>query len=134
MTWSRATSPTRTSKSLFTATRSKPPARKATRTTRSTRGPASRKPCGLTLKDKVYADLTGLARMKWVSKMSGFHQIRPMIKLADGTMLVGDKADGSRTDWLESDFSLADVKWMKMDIKRLVTTGFDSCEPRFDQG
>ncbi len=61
--------------------------------------------------------------MKWVTKMSGYHQVRPIVKLADGTWLVGDHADGSVTDWLESDFSLADVKWMKMDIKRLVTTG-----------
>jgi hypothetical protein len=82
------------------------------------------KPCGLTLKDKKnYVDLTGLSRIKWVTKMSGFHQIRPIVKLADGTWLVGDRADGSVTDWLESDFSLADVKWMKMDGKRLVTMG-----------
>ena len=46
--------------------------------------------CGLTLKDKNnYADLTGLARIRWVTKVSGFHQVRPVIRLADGTMLVG---------------------------------------------
>src|SRR5215510_12157785 len=64
-------------------------------------------PCGATLRDKTnYADLTGLARMRWVTKMSGFHQVRPLIKLADGTMLVGDFADGSAVDWQEREFSL----------------------------
>ena len=36
-------------------------------------------------------DLTGLARIKWVTKMSGLHQVRPIVKLADGTWLVGDR-------------------------------------------
>jgi len=81
-------------------------------------------PCGLTLREKnSFADLTGLARIRWVTKMSGFHQIHPLVKLADGTWLVGDHADGSTTDWIESEFSVADVKWMKLDIKRVVTTG-----------
>ena len=58
-------------------------------------------PCGLTLRDKArFVDLTGLARIKWVTKMSGFHQVRPIVRLADGTMLVGDLADGSsETGW-----------------------------------
>jgi hypothetical protein len=82
------------------------------------------KPCAMAFRDKKnFADLTGLARIRWVTKMSGFHQIRPIVKLADGTWLVGDHADGSVTDWLESDFSLSDVKWLKLDIKRVVTTG-----------
>jgi len=80
--------------------------------------------CGATLRDKTnFADLTGLARIRWTTKMSGFHQIRPMIKLADGTMLVGDKADGSRTDWLSSEINFADVRWLKLDPERVVTTG-----------
>lgn len=81
-------------------------------------------PCGLALRDKTnFVDLTGLSRIRWVTKMSGFHQVRPMVKLASGTWLVADKADGSTTDWLETDISLADVKWMTLDIERAVTTG-----------
>ncbi len=81
-------------------------------------------PCGLTLRDKNnFADLTGLARIRWNTKMSGFHQIHPIVKLADGTWLVGDRADGSPTDWLVSEFNVSDVKWLKLDIKRVVTTG-----------
>ena len=81
-------------------------------------------PCGLTLRDKTrMVDLTGLARIKWVTKMSGFHQVRPLIKLADGTMLVGDLADGSSVDWQEREFSLSGVRWLKVDPERAVTTG-----------
>src|SRR5216110_1603108 len=43
-------------------------------------------PCAIALRDKNnYADLTGLARIRWVTKVSGFHQVRPIVKLADGT-------------------------------------------------
>ena len=81
-------------------------------------------PCGVSLRDKSnYADLTGLARIRWTTKVSGFHQVRPMVKLADGTWLVGDHADGSVTDWLQSDFSLVDVHWIRLDISAVVTKG-----------
>jgi hypothetical protein len=81
-------------------------------------------PCGATLRHKTsMVDLTGLARIKWNTKMSGFHQVRPLIKLADGTFLVGDRADGSPSDWLWSEISFADVKWLRLDIAAGVTKG-----------
>lgn len=80
--------------------------------------------CAVALRDKNnYADLTGLSRIRWVTKVSGFHQVRPIVRLADGTWLVGDHADGSTTDWLQSDFSLADVRWLRLDINAVVTKG-----------
>ena len=81
-------------------------------------------PCGLTLRDKArMVDLSGLARIKWVTKMSGFHQVRPLIKLSDGTMLVGDFADGSPVDWQEREFTLSGMRWLRVDPERAVTTG-----------
>jgi hypothetical protein len=81
-------------------------------------------PCAVALKDKnSFADLTGLARIRWNTKVSGFHQVRPILKLADGTWVVGDQADGTTRDWLVSEISLADVRWLKLDIERVVTTG-----------
>ena len=81
-------------------------------------------PCALTLRHKnQMADLTGLARIRWNTKTSGFHKVRPLIKLADGTWLVGDRADGSITDWLITEFNLSEVRWLKLDIERVVTTG-----------
>ena len=81
-------------------------------------------PCAVSLRDRNnYVDLTGLARIRWLTKVSGFHQVRPIVKLADGTWLVGDHADGSVTDWLQSDFSLADVHWLRLDIDAVVTKG-----------
>lgn len=81
-------------------------------------------PCAVALRDKDnFVDLTGLARIRWTTKVSGFHRVHPIVKLADGTWLVGDHADGSTTDWLQSEFSIADVHWMRLDIDKVQTKG-----------
>jgi hypothetical protein len=37
------------------------------------------------------------ARIKWVTRTSGFHVVRPVLKLADGTFVVGDSGDGAHS-------------------------------------
>ena len=82
------------------------------------------KPCGLTLQDKNnYFDLTGKAKLKWTMIVSGFHRARPLFKLADGTVLIGDQADGSMADWHQSEVSFSEVRWLKLDPVRGVTMG-----------
>lgn len=81
-------------------------------------------PCAFTLRDKSnFADLTGLARIKMVTKTSGFHKVSPILKLADGTMLIGDRFEGSPVDWLESDIAVSEMRWRKLDAERVVTVG-----------
>lgn len=81
-------------------------------------------PCGFALRNKeAMADLSGLARIRVNLKTSGFHAVRPMIKLADGTWLVGDRADASMRDWLYSEYNVADLKWLKLNIEKMTTTG-----------
>jgi hypothetical protein len=85
-------------------------------------------PVAATLRDKInFVDLTGLARIKWVTRVSGFHVVRPVVKLADGTWLVGDYGDGApssnSTLFLESEFAIASIRWLPLDISRVVTRG-----------
>ena len=80
--------------------------------------------CAAALRDKNnYVDLTGLAKIRWLTKVSGLHQVHPIIKLADGTWLVGDHADGSTVDWHESEFSISEVRWLRLDINKVLTHG-----------
>lgn len=80
--------------------------------------------CAATLRDKNnLVDLTGLARIRWVTKVSGFHKVHPIVKLADGTWLVGDHADGSTADWHVNEFSLNEVRWLKLDIEKVLPKG-----------
>ena len=85
-------------------------------------------PVAATLRDKNnYVDLTGLARIKWVTRVSGFHSVRPVVKLADGAWLVGDYGEGApssnSTLFLESEFAVASIRWLTLDIARVVTRG-----------
>jgi hypothetical protein len=82
-------------------------------------------PSAATLRHRLnYVDLTNpLSKIRWVARTSGFHQVRPVLKLADGTWLVGDRATGPSADFNQDDVSIADVRWIKLDIARVVAVG-----------
>jgi len=80
--------------------------------------------CALTLgKKDSLVDLTGKAKIRWSLKTSGFHDVRPVLKLADGTYLIGDHTDADTFDYRESEFFLAEVHWMKVDMPKVQTKG-----------
>ncbi|MDB5460227.1 MAG: hypothetical protein JWO72_1968, partial [Caulobacteraceae bacterium] len=73
---------------------------------------------------KAMADLTGLARVRVNTKMSGFHKVYPIVKLASGDWYIGDRPEGSSTrDWIFSEFNTSDLRWTKLDIANVVTKG-----------
>jgi len=82
-------------------------------------------PSAATLRDRTnFVDLTSpFAKIRWTVRTSGFHQVRPLVKLADGTWLVGDHATGPSADFNQDDVSIADVRWIKLDIARVVAVG-----------
>jgi len=85
-------------------------------------------PVAATLRDRNnYADLTGRAKIRWQTRSAGFHVVRPVLKLADGTWLVGDHTDGDGTteNFIESEFSIASVRWLKLDIATVTTVHAD---------
>ena len=80
--------------------------------------------CAVTLKlKKSYADLTGKARVKWYSKTSGFHEIRPVVKLADGRLLAGTFVDAFTFDYRTVEFYFADMNWLLLDEATLTGKG-----------
>ena len=82
-------------------------------------------PSGASLRDRNnYVDLTDpFAKIRWTVRTSGFHQVRPIVKLADGTWLVGDHTTGPSADFNVDDVSITDVRWMKLDAARMVAVG-----------
>ena len=81
--------------------------------------------CAVALRDKAnYVDLSDpMAKIRWKSKQAGFHLLRPLVKLADGTWLVAEYGDGYTPDWRESDIPLAGMRWRQFDSKTALTTG-----------
>src|SRR5438270_362485 len=77
--------------------------------------------CAATLRDKSsYANLTGLAKIRWRTLQSGYRELHLILKLAGGGWLVSDAAAGGSTDWRESETSVRDLHWRRLDIKTLV--------------
>jgi hypothetical protein len=77
--------------------------------------------CAVTVSDKNNdIDMTGLSRIRWRSMQAGFHLLRPIVKLANGTWLAGDHVDGASTDWKESDIVVADMRWRTLDVTRVI--------------
>lgn len=77
--------------------------------------------CALSLRHKsAFVDLTGLAKIRWRAKQSGFRQLRIILQLADGTWLVGDQSDGPSEDWRIREFNIADIRWRKLDIGKVI--------------
>jgi hypothetical protein len=82
-------------------------------------------PSAVSLRDRTsFVDLTDpLAKIRWTVRTSGFHQVRPIVKLADGTWLAGDQATGPSLDFNQTDVSIADLRWITLDIARVVAVG-----------
>jgi hypothetical protein len=82
-------------------------------------------PSAVALRDRNnFVDLSApLAKIRWVVRTSGFHQAWPILKLADGTWLVGDRPSGLQADFNENEITPADLRWLKLDITRVVTIG-----------
>jgi hypothetical protein len=77
--------------------------------------------CGVSLREKSnYADLTGLARIRWRTKQSGFRRLHLILKLAGGGWLVSGPLESASTDWRESEWAIADMQWHRLDIATLV--------------
>jgi hypothetical protein len=82
----------------------------------------------LTIRDrKNYVDLSSpVAKIRWRTKEAGFHLLRPVLKLADGTFLVGSHVESYTGDWIETEFTLADVRWRELDSQNAVESRLES--------
>lgn len=83
----------------------------------------STSPVAVTLRDKgSYIDLTGLARLRWVTRTNSLHLIHPVVKLADGTYLAGHRGHSTDGDFLQSEVAFSGMRWFKLDPATVVTT------------
>ena len=81
-------------------------------------------PFALTFRHKTsLLDLTGGAKIRWATKTSGFHVVRPVVKLADGSMFVGDYTSENVAMMGINEFPVATVRWVKLDPMKVVTLG-----------
>jgi hypothetical protein len=65
---------------------------------------------------KSFADLSSFGKIIWRSKQAGLRCLHPVLKLADGTWLVGNIGDCSSKDWRNTEFNISDITWYSLNI------------------
>jgi len=80
-------------------------------------------PVAVTMRDRNnYLDLTGLARVRWIVRTSSLHALHPVLKLADGTLVVGDQRVSTDGQFIQVELAYGGMRWFRLDPDRVVTT------------
>ena len=78
-------------------------------------------PVAVTLRDKQnYVDLTGLARLKWMVRTNAIHTLYPVVKLADGMLIAGNKGISTDGEFLDVEIAFTGMRWYKLEPAKLV--------------
>jgi hypothetical protein len=78
-------------------------------------------PVAVTLRDRRnYVDLTGAARLRWIVRTNAIHTLYPVLKLADGTLVVGDRAITTHGEFLQVEVAFSGMRWYGLDPVRVV--------------
>ena len=78
-------------------------------------------PAAVTLRDKrSLLDLTGAARLRWILRTNAIHTLHPVVKLADGRLLVGDRTITTQGEFLSIEVAFIGMRWYVLDPAKVV--------------
>lgn len=78
-------------------------------------------PAAVTLRDKrSLFDLTGAARLRWILRTNAIHTLHPVVKLADGRLLVGDRTITTQGEFLSVEVAFTGMRWYALDPAKVV--------------
>jgi hypothetical protein len=78
-------------------------------------------PVAITLRDrKNYVDLTEAARLRWIVRTNTIHFLHPVVKLADGRLIVGDRGIDTHGEYLQLDIAFSNMRWYALDPQKVV--------------
>lgn len=81
----------------------------------------SSSPVAITLRDKRnYVDLTDAARLRWILRTNAIHTLYPVVRLANGTLIVGDRAIVTHGEFLQVEIAFSGMRWYGLDPARVV--------------
>lgn len=106
-------------------------------------------PVGVLLKDRNnFINLTGLARVRAILRTGNLHTLHPAVKLADGSLVVGDQAISTDNQFVQVEVPFVNQRWytvepdtlavkgqaMKVDLARVDEVGFVDLAPAGGHG
>jgi hypothetical protein len=78
-------------------------------------------PTAVTLRDRSnYLDLTEAARVRWIVRTNAIHTLHPVVKLADGRLIVGDREITTHGEFLSLDIAFSGMRWYGLDPAKVI--------------
>jgi len=78
-------------------------------------------PVAVTVRDRRnYVDLTGAARLRWILRTNAIHAMNPVVRLADGRLIVGDRGINTYGEFLTVEIAFTGMRWYGLDPVKVV--------------
>jgi hypothetical protein len=78
-------------------------------------------PAAVTLRDRRnFLDLTEAARLRWIVRTNAIHTLHPVVKLADGRLIVGDREITTHGEFLSVEIAFTGMRWYTLDPEKVV--------------
>ena len=81
----------------------------------------SASPTAITLRDRRnFVDLTGAARLRWILRTNAIHSLHPVVRLADGRLIVGDRGINTAGEFLSTEVAFIGLRWYGLDPEKVI--------------
>jgi hypothetical protein len=78
-------------------------------------------PVAITLRDRRnYVDLTDAARLRWIVRTNAIHLLHPVVRLADGRLIVGNRPIDTHGEFLSVEIAFSGIRWYGLDPAKVV--------------
>jgi hypothetical protein len=78
-------------------------------------------PTAVTLRDKRnFLDLTDAARLRWFVRTNAIHSLNPVVKLADGRLIVSDRTITTNGEFLSVEIAFVGMRWYGLDPAKVI--------------
>jgi hypothetical protein len=78
-------------------------------------------PSAVTLRDRRnFVNLTDAARLRWIVRTNAIHSLHPVVKLADGRLIVGDRTITTHGEFLSLEIAYSGMRWYGLDPNKVV--------------
>jgi hypothetical protein len=67
-----------------------------------------------------YVDLTDPARLRWIVRTNAIHLLHPVVKLADGRLIVGDRGITTHGEFLTVEIAFTGMRWYGLDPAKII--------------
>jgi len=78
-------------------------------------------PSAVTLRDRRnFINLTDAARLRWIVRTNAIHSLNPVVKLADGRLIVGDRTITTHGEFLSLEIAFSGMRWYGLDPNKVI--------------